>query len=164
VYSNCPSTGNATHVYNLNASEVTGLAKWPEVLEGLEEEEPFELHATDNYDNLVYPQLTSFKAGYLPGSDFPVGVTTLTYTTTDTSKNVAICQFKINVTDVTPPVIFCPERLVDQSGFVVYVYSPADDSDLIAAKGGTVHRDEAVGAIAVNYSNTVALKKKKMSQ
>jgi hypothetical protein len=41
-------------------------------------------------------------------ASFPKGVTTVTWTVTDTSGNTATCQQTVTVTDTTPPTIACP--------------------------------------------------------
>ncbi|XP_072046866.1 hyalin-like [Amphiura filiformis] len=66
-----------------------------------------EPRATDNSG--VTPTRSSSHA---PGSDFPVGITTVTYTFSDASGNIATCQFDVDVSravDNIPPVITgCP--------------------------------------------------------
>lgn len=47
--------------------------------------------------------------GLPSGTDFPVGVTTVTYEATDASGNTATCTFTVTVTEDTPPAIECPE-------------------------------------------------------
>lgn len=46
------------------------------------------------------------------GSAFPVGLTTVTNTATDTSGNTSICIFTVTVTDTQSPVITCPSNIV----------------------------------------------------
>jgi hypothetical protein len=46
------------------------------------------------------------------GSTFPVGVTTVTATATDTSGNTATCSFTVTVMDTQAPVIVCPTNVV----------------------------------------------------
>ena len=46
-------------------------------------------------------------AGLASGSSFPVGVTTSTFTATDSSGNVSTCSFTVTVLDTIPPVIEC---------------------------------------------------------
>jgi gliding motility-associated-like protein len=49
------------------------------------------------------------EGSHTPGSTFPVGTTTVTYTATDASGNKATCSFDVFVNDIVPPVItFCP--------------------------------------------------------
>jgi hypothetical protein len=47
-------------------------------------------------------------SGLTSGSNFPVGVNTVTYRATDASGNSNTCSFTIQVNDVTPPNIVCP--------------------------------------------------------
>ncbi|GAB1451517.1 hypothetical protein MASR2M47_15730 [Draconibacterium sp.] len=42
---------------------------------------------------------------YVGGETFNVGVTTITYTATDSAGNFATCKFTVTIKDVTPPVI-----------------------------------------------------------
>ena len=55
--------------------------------------------ATDNCS------LAGFSSSHSPGSVFPVGTSTVTYTATDNCGNISICSFDINVIDDEPPVI-----------------------------------------------------------
>ncbi|WP_339917429.1 HYR domain-containing protein, partial [Yeosuana marina] len=54
--------------------------------------------------------ITSFTqtAGLASGSNFPVGITKITYTATDSSGNIAKMSFNVSVVDLTPPVLSCP--------------------------------------------------------
>jgi hypothetical protein len=55
--------------------------------------------ATDNSGSV---NLTS---NFEPGSFFPVGTTTVTYTATDAAGNTATCSFEVTVSDNEKPVI-----------------------------------------------------------
>lgn len=44
---------------------------------------------------------------HLPGASFPVGVTTVTYTSTDDDGLVSVCSFDVTVNDTEPPVVIC---------------------------------------------------------
>ncbi len=56
-------------------------------------------------------------AGPASGSSFPLGVTTITYTATDGSGNIATCSFTVTVIDVTAPVISgCPSNFTVNAG------------------------------------------------
>lgn len=49
---------------------------------------------------------------YSPGDTFPSGVTTVTYTATDTVGNVSTCSFTVTINDSIPPVITgCPANI-----------------------------------------------------
>jgi hypothetical protein len=53
---------------------------------------------------------------HAPGSSFPVGVTTVTYTFTDTKNNVTTCSFTVTVHDNTKPLVSgCPGNIVVQT-------------------------------------------------
>ncbi|WP_157893331.1 HYR domain-containing protein, partial [Salegentibacter sediminis] len=63
--------------------------------------------ASDNCGE-VSVQLTE---GMEPGSEFPVGTTSLTYTATDATGNSSSTSFTITVNDNQAPVITCPEDI-----------------------------------------------------
>src|SRR5260221_422276 len=67
--------------------------------------------ATDNC------AMESFTSNYAPGSTFPKGVTTVTYTAKDSSGNESTCSFTVTVIDNTPPVIAgCPSNITVNTG------------------------------------------------
>jgi gliding motility-associated-like protein len=51
-------------------------------------------------------------AGLASGSEFPTGVTTVTYEVTDAGGNTTICSFTVTVIDTEMPVITCSDDLV----------------------------------------------------
>ncbi len=50
---------------------------------------------------------------HLPGATFPVGVTVVTYTSTDSDGMVSTCVFTVTVNDTEPPVLSCANATVD---------------------------------------------------
>lgn len=72
---------------------------------------------------------------HLPGSTFPAGVTTVTYTSTDDDGLVSVCSFDVTVNDTEPPVVACADAAVtlDAAGnasivaFDVLSGAPADN-------------------------------------
>ena len=48
---------------------------------------------------------------HTPGTLFPVGTTTVTYTVTDSAGNVSICSFTVTVNDTELPTITCAEPI-----------------------------------------------------
>ncbi|TND07844.1 MAG: hypothetical protein FD123_2834 [Bacteroidetes bacterium] len=54
---------------------------------------------------------TYMSAGLSSGSAFPVGTTTVSYTTMDASGNSVSCSFDITVTDNQSPVFTCPGNM-----------------------------------------------------
>jgi len=52
------------------------------------------------------------ETGLTSGDRFPVGLTTLIWTATDTVGNVDTCEIKVLVQDLQPPVLFCPQDIV----------------------------------------------------
>jgi gliding motility-associated-like protein len=61
-----------------------------------------------------------------PGDTFPVGTTTVTYTSTDSDGMVSVCSFTVNVNDIENPVVACVNTTIslDASGNASIV--PAD--------------------------------------
>ena len=83
VISNLPANLAVDNSHGL----CTGVASWVEPI------------ATDDC------QIASLVADTPPGSSFPLGETTVTYTATDTTGNVATASFTVTVMDPEPPVI-----------------------------------------------------------
>jgi gliding motility-associated-like protein len=52
-------------------------------------------------------------SSHLPGATFPVGVTTVTYTSTDADGMVSTCSFTITVNDTESPVVSCINATVN---------------------------------------------------
>ncbi|WKK83315.2 HYR domain-containing protein [Marivirga arenosa] len=66
--------------------------------------------ASDNCSSIT------FESNYEPGATFPLGVTTVEYTFTDTNGNSSICSFSINVIDDSELIIEnCPEDIIIQA-------------------------------------------------
>src|SRR5260370_30321449 len=53
----------------------------------------------------LFPYTTLFRSNFAPGSTFPKGTSTVTYTATDSSNNTSICSFHVTTPDNTPPLI-----------------------------------------------------------
>ena len=90
--------------------------------------------AADNCDNTV-----AMIPDIPPGSFFPVGTTTVTYTAVDNSGNTAICTFDVTVEDLTAPEFVCHENIVvgidgtvvsDNSGAIISI-TPNNGCDSI---------------------------------
>ncbi|HRQ28483.1 MAG TPA: HYR domain-containing protein, partial [Saprospiraceae bacterium] len=95
VISGCPSNINRTS----GAGQCSANVSWTEPV------------ATDNCTssgNLVWTK------SHTPGTSFPVGTTTVTYTVRDAAGNVSdVCSFNVIVTDNQKPVITgCPSNMV----------------------------------------------------
>jgi len=56
--------------------------------------------------------LSAFGSNFSPGVVLPIGVTTVTYTATDTCGHTATCSFDVTVFDAEPPTITCPPDVV----------------------------------------------------
>jgi len=67
--------------------------------------------ATDNCSATI-------SGDHAPGSTFPIGTTTVTYTATDEAGNTSLCSFTVTVTDeVRPQISNCPAaKIVKSSG------------------------------------------------
>jgi hypothetical protein len=92
----------------------------------------YNVTATDDFPGVV---LVSLPAS---GSDFPIGITTVTVTAIDTSGNRTQGTFTITVTDSTPPTIECPPDILQatdpgtNNAVVRYSISAADNMALPA--------------------------------
>lgn len=64
--------------------------------------------ASDNCPGVVVTQISGLPSG----SDFPAGITEMTFVATDGAGNTDTCSFEITVTENVPPVISCPSDLV----------------------------------------------------
>jgi len=56
-------------------------------------------------------ETTPTLCGAVPGSTFPLGTTTVTYTVTDIYGNEVTCSFDITVEDKESPTLACPENI-----------------------------------------------------
>ena len=84
---------------------------------------------TGNDNCGILSTIQTDNSGLTNGSNFPIGTTTLTYTTTDLSSNIATCSFNITVTDDNDPIIVCPndtivENTIGNCGAVVTYITP----------------------------------------
>ncbi|XP_038055943.1 mucin-17-like [Patiria miniata] len=62
-------------------------------------------NVTDNSGESITPTLS-----HNSGDQFPFGLTTVTVNATDSSFNLGSCSFTVNVLDLEPPMIICPEN------------------------------------------------------
>ncbi|MGB6035585.1 MAG: HYR domain-containing protein, partial [Cryomorphaceae bacterium] len=62
-------------------------------------------------DNCIVASITQIE-GPLSGTEFPLGITTITFEAIDDAGNSTTCSFAVTVTEVVPPVIACPEDIV----------------------------------------------------
>jgi gliding motility-associated-like protein len=71
----------------------------------------------DNCSDTLIPTITTNPTtGLTIGSAFPVGVTTVTYSASDSTGNVATCSFTVTVSDtIAPTVSNCPTTLMANS-------------------------------------------------
>lgn len=91
----------------------------------------FQVTATDNCPTLI----TIESLGLLEsGSEFPVGINTLTYQASDLAGNTATCTFEVVVTDDQAPEITCPANIVinldplECEGFPIFADAVATDN------------------------------------
>ncbi|MEM7085250.1 MAG: HYR domain-containing protein [Bacteroidota bacterium] len=71
--------------------------------------------------------VTVAQTGGLPsGSAFPVGVSTVEYTATDSSGNTAVCTFTVTVTDNEPPLAVCQDITVQLDATGTVTITPTD--------------------------------------
>jgi hypothetical protein len=57
------------------------------------------------------PIKVSSPAGYVSGSRFPIGTTSVLYTATDSSGNSESCAVSVRVVDLEPPQVLCPSNM-----------------------------------------------------
>jgi len=89
VFTNCP-----TNITVEAGDACSAIATWPAPV------------VTDNCSAGV-------TSTHNPGTAFPIGTTTVTYTAIDTKANRATCTFKVIVADTSPPVITgCPPNQI----------------------------------------------------
>jgi hypothetical protein len=62
-------------------------------------------------DNCTPEAGLNWIKSHTPGSSFPLGTTTVTYTATDAAGNTATCAFEVTVVDNTPPTFTPPNPL-----------------------------------------------------
>ncbi|XP_071817396.1 uncharacterized protein [Apostichopus japonicus] len=95
------------------------------------------------------------------GSEFPVGVTTVTCSCEDLSQNTDECSFTVTVKDVTPPTAICQENIktdarlqVGTTARVNFVTSCSDniDTGIQAACNATSGSEFPVGVTTVTCS------------
>ncbi len=92
VITNCPSDIEAS----INGNACNQIINWTAPL------------ATDDC------KLSSFTTTHVPGQQFPLGKTTVTYTAIDESNNKTTCSFNITINDKAKPVINnCPTDMQD---------------------------------------------------
>ena len=65
---------------------------------------------------------------HTPGTLFPVGTTTVTYTVTDGAGNVSICSFTVTVNDTELPTITCAQPIETCEPLVTYAAPVAADN------------------------------------
>jgi len=108
----------------------------------------FEATAVDNED----PDSVVITYSHEPGSEFPLGDTTVTATAVDGALNPAECSFTITVIDTTPPVPTCPADLtIEATGVLTVATFEAtavdnEDPDSVVITYRTI---EATGVLTV---------------
>jgi hypothetical protein len=111
IIANCP--GNVSVNTGIGRTTCDQVATWTEPT------------ATDNCTPAASLVRTRSHA---PGSVFPVGSTTVTYTFTDAAGNVSnVCSFTVTVTDNTAPIVTCPGNITtvpNAAGCVANVVNP----------------------------------------
>jgi len=87
--------------------------------------------------------------GVIDVYDFPVGITTVTYTVTDVNLNVSTCTFTVTINDQVPPVVItCPQSQTVSAATgscSVYVTIPPPVVDDLCNEIVTITHDSPVG-------------------
>jgi large repetitive protein len=100
-------------------------------------------------DNHTAPNLISITSNYAPGSFFPTGKTLVTYTAKDSTGNITVRNFEVNVIDnQAPKFVNCPATLT------VNVAGAACNSPYIPPVLKT--KDNCIGLVDVTASNIPA--------
>lgn len=141
VFSNCPADIAVPAGANCKA-----VVSWPEP------------SASDNC------AIANTVKSHNPNDEFPIGVTSVTYTATDVNGNSATCTFEVTVTDNALPVFAnCPADITIAAGAnckaVVNWTEPAVTDNCAIASSGKTHspNDEfAIGTTVVTYTATDA--------
>ena len=143
VFAGCP----ANITMSSDAGQCSAVVSWTEPT------------ATDN----CTPTLT-INRSHAPGSIFPVGTTTVSYTTTDAAGNTGTCDFDVTVEDNEAPAFAgCPSDITISAGAgtcaAVYTWTEPTVSDNCTATGMLVVSQThmpgdsfPVGATIVTYS------------
>ncbi len=116
-------------------------------------------------DNCTPSASLVWTKSHTPGSNFPVGTTTVTYTARDVANNIsAICSFTVTVTDNEIPAISgCPVNLTQSndaglcSAVVTWIEPTATDNctpsaNLVWTKSHTPGSTFPVGTTTVTYT------------
>ena len=95
----------------------------------------YNVTADDTEDGMLTPTVTS---GLASGSPFPVGVTEVFMSVTDSDNNTSSCSFTVTVVDNEDPVAGCPANIMltaanfgDTTAVVNYSLTPTDNCALI---------------------------------
>ncbi|MGH1388396.1 HYR domain-containing protein [Kordia sp.] len=95
----------------------------------------YNVTANDTEDGMLTPTVTS---GLASGATFPVGVTEVFMSVTDSDNNTSSCSFTVTVVDNEDPVAGCPANIMqtaanfgDTTAVVNYTLSPTDNCSLI---------------------------------
>lgn len=95
----------------------------------------YSVTANDTEDGMLTPTVTS---GLASGATFPVGVTEIFMSVTDSDNNTSSCSFTVTVVDNEDPVAGCPANIMqtaanfgDTTAVVNYTLTPTDNCDLI---------------------------------
>ena len=101
----------------------------------------------------------SVSADFMNGSFFPVGTTTVTATATDTSGNMATCQFDVTVEDNEAPVAICQDITIqlDSGGNASISAADVDGGSTDNCPGFTTGIDVSSFTSADLGDNTVTL-------
>ena len=98
--------------------------------------------ASDNLDGDISSAITTDAS-----STFPLGETTVTFTTTDSSNNTVTATAAVTVSDTTGPIVVAPENItvaaVDATG------TPATDTTITTFLTAAVATDTVSGAVTV---------------
>jgi hypothetical protein len=81
--------------------------------------------------------VASFTSTHAPGSTFPVGTTTVTYTARDAAGNTTTCSFNVTVVDNTPPKAPVLPKVTGDCGLPVTLTPPVATDNCAGPVMGT---------------------------
>ncbi|APG59408.1 HYR domain-containing protein [Christiangramia salexigens] len=110
-------------------------------------------------------QSVKITEGFVSGSEFPVGTTTVTYTVTDVNGNTTTESFTVTVNDTEAPEVSCPENIIINTitgeAYAVVTFEDATTTDNCEASveqtGGPASGSQfPIGTTTVTFTATDA--------
>jgi hypothetical protein len=132
VISGCPANINTTADTSYCGTDVT----WTEPT------------ASDNCPGVV------LSSSHNSGDNFPLGITTVTYTATDGSGNTDVCTFDVIVAVATAPVISGATEVCAPVQETYSVVDPGSHTFLWTVTNGTISGSDTNSTVTVDWTGT----------